>query len=311
MGTSNANEGQGGRTPLVPSWLPAGPPAPWPPPPNQAPQPEPAPMPPVDAPETPSTPFRRPTVSPTVPIPPMLPAIPEFGDADRFRTPRTNFTRFARSGGSDRGSLGRALSGYVSISSGGSRTAARRMGSSRTAGSQLLGFLSSAVANGVPQALRSLNLEKLVGRPIEEVFLGLMDFVCPFDGGTVDEGIARDAFVETIADLQENGIVDLDGLNIEQMQTIFELYASHAIENRICNDIGTQTVTVPSDAAEAASVQRQLLDFIRRSVSDSLNQARAAMETLTPVNIGTLVNRIYEQAFGILQSLAEAEADKE
>ena len=311
MGTSNANEGQGGRTPLVPSWLPDGAPPQLPSPPKQPPEPEPVPTPPVDAPETTPTSLRPPAVSPTVPFPPTLPAIPQFGDADRFRAPRTNFTRFARSGGNDRRSLGRALSGYVSTSSGGSRTAARRMGSSRTAGSQLLGFLSSAIANGAPQALRSLNLEKLVGLPIEEVFLGLMDFVCPFDGGTVDEGIARDAFVETIADLQENGIVDLDGLNIEQMQTIFELYASHAIENRICNDIGTQTVTVPSEAAVAASVQRQLLDFIRRSVSDSLNQARAAMETLTPANIGTLVNRIYEQAFGILQSLAEAEADKE
>src|ERR1700731_2684196 len=114
MGTSNANEGQGGRTPLVPSWLPDGPPLPLPPPPNQGPQPEPAPMPPVNAPETTSTPIGRPAVSSTVPIPPTLPATPEFGDADRFRTPRTNFTRFARSGGSDRGSLGRALSGYVS-----------------------------------------------------------------------------------------------------------------------------------------------------------------------------------------------------
>ncbi len=268
-------------------------------------------VPPHQAPDLPPIPVRPHPAATPIPVPPAFPPIPQFGDADRFRAPRTNFTRFARSGGSDRASLGRALAGYVSTSSGGSRTAAQRMGSSRTAGTQLLGFLSSAIANGAPQVLRSLNLRNLVGRPIEEVFLGLMDFVCPFDGGTVDEGIARDAFVETIADLPGNGIVDLDGLNIEQMQTIFELYASHAIENRICNDIGTQTVTVPADAAQAASVQRQLLDFIRRSVADSLTQARAAVETLTPANIGSLVTRIYEQAFAILQSLAEAEADKE
>jgi hypothetical protein len=185
------------------------------------------------------------------------------------------------------------------------------MGSSRTAGTQLLAFLSSAVANGGQQALRSLNLQNLVGRPIEEVFVGLMDYVCPFDGGTLDEGIARDAFIETIADLADNGINNLDGLNLEQMQTIFELYASHAIENRICNDIGMHTVTVPADATQAATVQRQLLDFIRRSVADSLTQARAAIETLTQANISSLVTRIYEQAFGILQLLGEAEADKE
>jgi hypothetical protein len=317
MGTSNANEGQNGRTPLVPTWLPNGappaPPLPPSPPPDRAPNESvPAPAAPSEqAPALPSMPAKPTPVFPPVPVPPALPPIPQFGDANRFATPRKNFTRFASSGGSDRVSLGRALAGYVSNSSGGSRTAARRMGSSRTAGAQLLGFLSSAIANGAKQALRSLNLQNLVGLPIEEVFLGLMDFVCPFDGGTVDEGIARDAFVETIADLAENGIVDLDGLNVQQMQTIFELYASHAIENRICNDIGAQVVTIPADAAEAASVQRQLLEFIRRSVADSLTHARAAMEALTPANIGSLVTRIYEQAFGILQSLAEAEADKQ
>ena len=184
------------------------------------------------------------------------------------------------------------------------------MGSARAAGAQLLGVLSSAVVNGARQTLRTLNLERLAGRPIEEIFLGLMDYVCPFDGGTVDEGIARDAFVETIADLAENGIVDFDGLTFDQMQIVFELYATHAIETRICNDIGMKAVTVPADAAAAASVQEQLFDFIRRSVSDSLTQARDALQALTRENMGAIVTGIYEQAFGILQTLAEAEAEQ-
>jgi hypothetical protein len=304
MGTSNANGGQGEDTPLVPSWLPSdGPPAPapLPPPPLPAPDDTPPPLPPL--PDGPGNP-------PAMPVPPALPPIPAPGPADRFRMPRTNFTRFARSGGTDRASLGRALSGYVSTSSGGRRAAAQRMGSARAAGAQLLGVLSSAVANGARQTLRTLNLERLAGRPIEEVFLGLMDYFCPFDGGTVDEGIARDAFVETIADLAENGIVDFDGLTFDQMQMVFELYATHAIETRICNDIGMKAVTVPADAAAAASVQEQLFDFIRRSVSDSLTQARDALQALTPENIGAIVTGIYEQAFGILQTLAEAEAEQ-
>jgi hypothetical protein len=184
------------------------------------------------------------------------------------------------------------------------------MGSARAAGTQLLGVLSSAVANGARQTLRALNLERLAGRPIEEVFLGLMDYICPFDGGTVDEGIARDAFVETIADLAENSIVDFDALTFDQMQIVFELYAAHAIETRICNDIGMKAVTIPADAATAASVQKQLLEFIRRSVSDALAQARDAVQALTTDNIGRIVTGIYEQAFGILQTLAEAEAEQ-
>lgn len=289
MGTSNGNRGQDGRTPLVPSWLPAGgaPAAPPEPPPGD---------PPPDG------------IPPQTPLPPVLPPMPQMAAADRFTAARNNFSRYASSGGSDRASLGRALSRYVSTSSGGSGTAAQRMGSSRTAGAQLLGFLSGAVADGPQEALRRLNLQGLAGRPIEEIFVGLIDYVCP-EGGSLDEGIAREAFIETIADLAEAGVVSLDGLTADQMQTIFELYAAHAIEARLCNDIGAKAISLPADAARAATVQRQLLEFVRRSVADAMTQARAAMLALTPEAVAGFVTRIYKDAFDILQTLAEAEAD--
>lgn len=296
MGTSNANGGQGGNTPLIPSWLPPdGSPAPTPQPPAAPP-----PLPPDPPPGAPP--------SAPAPMPPVLPPIPPPGPGDRFTAPRSNFSRFVSSGGTDRASLGRALSSYVSSASGGSRTAAQRMARSPASGAPLLNFLSGAVANGPREALRALNLERLAGRPIEEVFLGLMEYVCP-EGGTVDEGIARDAFIETIADLAESGIDNFDALTADQMQTIFELYATHAIETRLCNDIGTKAITLPADAVQAASIQQQLLDFVRRSVADSLTQARTAMQALTPERVFGFVTRVYEQAFAIMHSMAEAMAE--
>ena len=182
------------------------------------------------------------------------------------------------------------------------------MGASRTASARLALFLSGAAPNGPREALRALNLENLAGRPIEEVFLGLAEYVCP-DGGTIDEGIARDAFIETIGDLAQNGITDIDNLTAEHMQTIFELYAAHAIEARLCNDIGTRSISLPANAASAARVQEQLLDFIRRGVSDALTAARTTMQTLTPDRVLGFVTGIYEQAFFILQTMGDAEAD--
>ena len=204
--------------------------------------------------------------------------------------------------------MGRAVSNYVSTASGGSRAAAQRMGASLTAGARLLGFLSGAASGGVREALRALNLEGLAGRPIEEVFLGLVDYVCP-DGGTIDEGIAREAFIETIAELTGAGITDIDGLTADQIQTIFELYATHAIEARLCNDIGTKAVTLPADTSAAGRVQAQLLDFVRRGVADALTSARTAMQALTPERVIGFVTGIYEQAFFILQTLGDAEAE--
>ncbi|MBV9877724.1 MAG: hypothetical protein JO025_23560 [Verrucomicrobia bacterium] len=291
MGTSTPFGGPGGGTPIVPSWIDdaeTGLPSEG--------------LPDNDAPVEPNP-------EGTVPPAPVVPPIPPPAANDRFTAARNSFSRFARSGGNDRASLGRAVSNYVSTSSGGSRSAAHRMGASRTAGARLLGFLSGASANGTREALRALNLESLAGRPIEEVFLGLADYICP-DGGTIDEGIAREAFIETIAELAENGITDIDGLNADQIQTIFELYATHAIEARLCNDIGTKAITLPADPAAAQRVQAQLLDFIRRGVSDALTFARTTMQTLTADRVLAFVTGVYEQAFSILQTLGDAEAGR-
>ena len=282
MGTSTAYSGPNGGTPLIPSWLGDDP---------------------VPAPSGSGPGGDEPPVSPS------RPPIPEMADPQRFSGARSNFTRFAGSGGSDRASLGRAISSYVSKSTGGSRQAAQRMGSSRAAGSRLLGFLADAQARGVREALRELNLESLAGRPISEIFIGLADHICP-GTGTVDEGIARDAYIETVVELASEGLTDLSTFTPEQMQMVFELYATHAIEARILNDIGTKAVMMPASAQVAHRVEQQLRDFIRGGVSDALVREREKSPTLSSERVHAFVDAVYESAFSILQALGEAEADK-
>lgn len=299
MGTSSAFGGQGGRTPLIPSWLDDG-------------------GTPAEAPDTP--PSGEPPNEPqpgapthdTPPAPPERPPLPPLADPGRFSAARNNLSRFARSGGDDRRSLGRAISHYVRSSVGGASTAATRMGSARGAGSRLINFLADVAARGAAEALRALDLGALAGRPIEEIFVGLADYVCP-DGGSVDEGIAREAFIETITDLAGAGITEFDALTEDQMQTVFELYATNAIEARLCNDIGAKTVTLPSDSREAERVQAELKDFIRGGVADALTRAlttaRTTVGALTPDRTLQFVERVYEQAFGILQFIGDAELE--
>lgn len=243
------------------------------------------------------------------PAVPVRPAIPAAADPQRFSGARNSFTRFAGSGGSDRASLGRAVSRYVSTSAGGARQAAQRMGASRGSGARLLGFLADVQARGVREALREFNLESLAGRPIAEIFVGLADVICP-GAGTVDEGIAREAYIETIIELTTEGLTDISTFTPDQMQTVFELYVTHAIEARICNDIGTKAVTMPTDVQAAHRVEAQLRDFIRGGVSDALTKARAESPNLPPERIQSFVDTVYESAFAILQSLGQAEADQ-
>ena len=286
MGTSTAYGGPGGDTPLIPSWLGGDP--------GSEPDSGQGGIPPSN-PDGP-------------PVPPDKPSIPQAADSQRFSGARNNFTRFAGSDGSDRASLGRAVSGYVSTSSGGARQAAQRMGASRGAGARLLGFLSDANARGMREALREFNLDSMAGRPISEVFVALADHICP-GAGTVDEGIAREAYIETIIDLADEGLASLDTFTPEQMDTVFELYATHAIEARICNDIGTKVVTMPSNAQVARQVEKQLRDFIRGAVSDALTRTRESKPNITQDQVLAFVDSVYESAFSILKSLGDAEAD--
>ena len=290
MGTSNPFGGQGSGKPLVPSWMGDD---------------GISPSDPVST-EPDGQPAEEPAPPSDIPMPPPYRPIPTVVDPNRFSSARYNFSRFASSGGTDRKSLGRAVSRYVR-SSAESAGIAARMGSSRGAGSRLLNFLSDVTANGGTAALRAMNLSVLAGRPIEEIFLGLVDYICP-DGGSVDEGIAREAFIETIADLAEAGVTDLDSLTTDQMQTVFEIYATNAIEARLCNDIGMNLITFPASNREVAQVQAQLHDFIQRAVADALTIASASTATLTPDRVLEFVEGIYKQAFIILKVMGDTEA---
>lgn len=295
MGTSGSYGGAGNGSPLIPAFLndPASGFAPV----------SPGPNPPV----APTAPIPSAAPPGTAVPPPPRPAPAQVPSAYRFTAPRTNFSRFARSGGSDRSAMGRAVSGYVSTATGGARQAVKRMGSSRQAGARLYSFLADAQARGPAAALRALNLSALAGQPIEDVFIGIADYVCPM-GGTVDEGIARDAFVEMIADLADQGVTDFNALTPDQMQTVFEMFVTNAIEARICNDIGKHGITLPSEVHAVEEVQAQLHDFVSRAVSDALsaNQGQAGM--LTQQQALQHVDAIYEAAFDMLRVLGESEA---
>lgn len=183
------------------------------------------------------------------------------------------------------------------------------MGSSRHAGARLYSFLTDAQARGAAAALQVLNLEALAGQSIEEIFVGIAEYVCP-TGGTVDEGIARDAFVDMIAELADQGVTDFDALTPDQMQTVFEMFVTNTIEARICNDIGKNGIKLPADANAVEQVQAQLHDFVSRAVADTLTANPNQTGVPTQQQALQYMDTIYEAAFEMLRVLGEAEAEQ-
>ena len=295
MGTSGPSSGPGSGSPLVPSWLGDAPVDPLPGGDNDAPSEDGAGGDPGegDAGGVPGTP------APLPPIPPTPPPA-------RFQSARRNFSAFAGSGGTNRRALRRATRDYVRSGAGGSRNARLRMGASRATAGGALGVFRGFQRDGTNTTLRRLNLGNLVGRPAVDLFLGLTDVICP-DGGSIDEGMARDAWLETVASLDDLGIDDAAVLTASQMQEIFLAFVAHTIEARLFQDIGVNGLKIAADLVAIEVFEAELRSYIRRSVRDSFSGDLGGLATLSDLQIMTIVDSTYEEAWDLLVTWGDTE----
>ena len=298
MGTSGSSKGPGGDKPLLPSWLDGDPADPLP---GGDPT-GPAEGSGGDAPA--GQPEEQPQGPPPV-DPASLPPIPPVPPPARFRSSRRNFSAFAGSGGTNGRALRRAIGAYVRSGTGGARNARRRMGASRAVASGVLGLVRGFQRDGVAATLRRLNLGSLVGRTAADIFLGLTDIICP-DGGAIDEGMARDAWLETVVDVEELEIVDADGLSETEVREIFLAFVSHSIELRVFQDIGVNGLKVAPDLRAIEAFEAELRNYIRLSVRDSFSGNLTSLGTLSDAQIRAVVDRTYDEAWELLAMLGDA-----
>uniref|UniRef100_UPI001ABC4D1E Qat anti-phage system associated protein QatB n=8 Tax=Pseudomonas aeruginosa TaxID=287 RepID=UPI001ABC4D1E len=234
---------------------------------------------------------------------PVAPRPPDIGGAGTsFRGARGNFSRFANTGSSS--SLGRAMASYIRSGTGGARRASRRMGSSQVAARGILGIVRDIQQLGPEQLLRQLNLGNLAGQPAADVFVALMEFICP-PGGAVDEGIARQAMVETIADMADAGVGSFDTLTREQLNDVFLDFIVHSIEGRVMADMGGRGITLPNDVAAVEHMQDQLHDFVSGATRGQLAGRLDGVANLSDRDIEVKVNQIYETAFDLIAAAGE------
>ena len=234
------------------------------------------------------------------------PPLPPPGEGKRFRSARSNFSRFARSGGSDQGALRRAVRDYVRTGIGGGNNAVRRMAPSRAAAGRALSVLRGFQRNGMQETLRRLNLEKLSGRSVQDIFTGLTEVVCQ-DGGPIDEAIARDAWLETISNLDQFGIENLDALTKEQVRELFLNFVAHSIEARLYQEIGINGFKLSDDLNKIESFDEQFREYIERSVRDSVSGDFSTLSNMSDDDIRNIVDTTYLEAWELLQQLGDQE----
>lgn len=289
MGTSGSSSGSGSGTPLVPTWLD---------------EPDSSPLPGGDGRPPPSDGIQNGKADGQDGPPASTHPVP--AAEKRFQSARNNFSRFAGSGGSDGRALRRAVRDYVRTGTGGARNAVRRMAPSRATAGRVLGVIRGLQREGVQETLRRINLQHLSGGSVQDIFIGLSEVVCQ-DGGSIDEAIARDAWLETIAELDQFGIDDLDALSDEQVQEMFLSFVAHSIEARLYQEIGVNGFKLSDDLDDIESFDKQFRDYIERAVRDSFSNDISALSNMSDDDIRNVVDSTYREAWELLQILGDRE----
>lgn len=303
MGTSGKNPGS--RRGLVPTWVDS--PTPGMPPgtpvaPAQPPRPGTPGNPSSPSPQAPSP--AAPASQPTSP----RPALPPATAGGSLSGARGDFTRGVSSGGGGGGG-GRGIrrgSGKFVRAVGGARAATRAMGPSVRTATGLGALASDFAQQGAAEALRPFNLEGLAGAPAVDVFVALTDVLCQ-DGGTIDEAIARDAMLQTIADISSQIDVPFEALPAPVLEAVFLGTISRSIETKIFSELGTNALRFPTDAAAVRRIETTLHDFVQGSVMDAFTTQGQSISALPPADIDRFVTSIYQRTFELLQSFEDEE----
>ena len=239
------------------------------------------------------------TPAPTAPA--QYPPVPALPPKSGLRAARSSLTRGART--SDAGAIRRGAGKYVGASGGG-RSAARRMPSSRSVSGRVARLASSFANQGPSEVLRRFDLEGMAGAPAEDVFLALTEMLCPA-GSTIDEAIARDAMLETVADLAAAGVGSFDELSADDLQEFFIGVVSRSIGGKILNEVGTNTVSVPAGVAGVERAQNMLFDFVEGCVRDEFDVLGQDLGDLESSAIDSFVEDLYAAALDLVAALGE------
>lgn len=275
MGTSRSSPGAPGGVPMVPPWVPpAVPPAgPEAGPPDPAAPPQPPPAVPASA----------------IPIAP----------AGRFGPARASLGRFAGSGAPRE--MQRGLGHYVHKGMGGSRLAARRLGSVASTAGALYGALPSAASGQQAATGSPLDPALLRGRNADEIMNAVVEAVRPVDGtqdAEADRNAIKDALSQLLDQFPNADMLDLDE---DQRSFVVERFVAVDIFNRICLDIAKAVQDKAPTATVALGRLREIKSYIRETVSSVFRRIRATGTTLTARRMSAIVNQTIQEIFQVFE----------
>ncbi len=209
---------------------------------------------------------------------------------------------YARSGGSDKASLRKALREYVKTAGGGKRVLAHRMYTSVQAVDRLSNVLSNFVQNGVQPTLTALNLASYTGGTALDVLSALMDAVVPASG-QLDDALARQAYALMVERIDATQGINLDGLSQADVHEILAVFIEETVTCRVINDIGATLTTEQHDPAVCADMIEDLYQIVSGAVHSDILSGLSGTNPQLPLDTGQRMEDIYQLALDALSDV--------
>lgn len=292
MGTSSSGGGAGNKNPLIPSWIPSNNSPQQDGPPNNddgkdVPKEKPNDIKPSDAPK---------------PAPRPQPIVP-----NRFTPPRREFNKYVSSGGSNRGSLRKALKGYSRNAAGNTSNLAHRMAPST---SRVAGFaetINTIKRTGLDNALQHFSLSNYNNKPLVDILSALCDEVFKDTGkafeNTQDDSITKQAYANTVVRICEEDGIDINNLSNENVEVMIAIFIEETIAQRVINDIGNNMTKKEADVSKLLAIENNVYQMVNGLVRNEIMPEIIATQRGDKESLEKNIENVYRTAFDVLSNL--------
>ena len=216
------------------------------------------------------------------------------GDPQRFSAAKGNMTRFAENGKAQ--NFKNSVSQYVRHSTGGVQGAVNRLGSAKTSTARLVGVVGAYSEGGAGAVQDYLKTYNLIGVRADEALRSITDLICN-DGGTTNEGIARDAYIDTLADLKELRSKNFEELHPDQIMLFLEGCMARIVVGRLLNDIGNKTLSVPDSLQKAGNVKRRMTNLVKGLIGDIFTNMNLTPDRIQKDKAQSISDSVYEKVY--------------
>lgn len=173
------------------------------------------------------------------------------------------------------GSVGGALRQYVRARGGASNASKAAMTGKGTTKS-LGGFLAGVARQGVRATFEAIGLGHLVGRPLVEVVVSVIDFIAPV-GSTLDDAISRRAANATLKEIVaiynlEDNFQNLDNITADGVREAIVISVGNHIYERFLLLVQKALEQAEINKKDVLRVERQTKTYIRRRLQIDLSE---------------------------------------